>query len=100
MQQQGVRVISPDGDFSVHPAVTDDLGTIGAADVVPFIPIDDVTIEECVALAVRVGTEIWSRLRVPVYLYESAARIPADSNTNSRRRARARRQNDTPRRPH
>lgn len=34
MQQQGVRVISPDGDFSVHPAVTDDLGTIGAADVV------------------------------------------------------------------
>jgi glutamate formiminotransferase len=49
---------------------------IGAADVVPFIPIEGVTLEECVRLAERVAAEIWSKLRVPVYLYESAAKRP------------------------
>src|ERR1700730_14056705 len=43
---------------------------IGPADVVPFIPIEGVTIEECVRLAERVGREIWNRVKVPVYLYE------------------------------
>ena len=47
---------------------------IGAADVVPFIPIEGVTLEECVQLAERLGAEIWSKLKVPVYLYEAAAR--------------------------
>src|SRR5205809_3320219 len=47
---------------------------IGAADVVPFIPIEGVTLAECVELAERLGNEVWIRLRVPVYLYESAAR--------------------------
>src|SRR5205807_6386803 len=46
---------------------------IGAADVVPFIPIDGVTLPDCVQLAERVAAEIWSKLKVPVYLYESAA---------------------------
>src|SRR5216684_4309936 len=41
---------------------------IGAADVVPFIPIEGVTIEDCVKLAERVGQEIWNKLKVPVYL--------------------------------
>jgi hypothetical protein len=49
---------------------------IGAADVVPFIPIEGVTLEECVKLAERLGAEIWSKLQVPVYLYESAAATP------------------------
>ncbi len=59
---------------------------IGAADVVPFIPIEGVTIEECVRLAERVGTEIWNRLKVPVYLYESAARRPERVNLENIRR--------------
>ncbi len=46
---------------------------IGATDVLPFIPLEGVTIEECVALARRVGQEIWERYRVPVYFYEAAA---------------------------
>jgi len=46
---------------------------IGAADVVPFIPIEGVTIEDCVEIARRVGEEIWKRFRIPVYLYEAAA---------------------------
>ena len=46
---------------------------MGAADVVPFIPIDGVTIEDCVAMARHVGAEIWKRFQIPVYLYEAAA---------------------------
>jgi glutamate formiminotransferase / formiminotetrahydrofolate cyclodeaminase len=59
---------------------------IGAADVVPFIPIEGVTIEECVRLAERVGNEIWTRLRVPVYFYEAAARRPERTNLENIRR--------------
>jgi glutamate formiminotransferase / formiminotetrahydrofolate cyclodeaminase len=59
---------------------------IGAADVVPFIPIEGVTLEECVRLAERVAGEIWSRLRVPVYLYEAAARRPDRVNLENIRR--------------
>jgi glutamate formiminotransferase/formiminotetrahydrofolate cyclodeaminase len=59
---------------------------IGAADVVPFIPIEGVTIEECVRLAERVGNEIWNRLRVPVYFYEAAARRPDRTNLENIRR--------------
>jgi glutamate formiminotransferase / formiminotetrahydrofolate cyclodeaminase len=46
---------------------------VGAADVVPFIPIEGVTLEDCVALARRVGKEIWERYRIPVFFYEAAA---------------------------
>ncbi|MGA9066254.1 MAG: glutamate formimidoyltransferase [Bryobacteraceae bacterium] len=59
---------------------------IGAADVVPFIPIEGVTLEECVRLAERVGGEIWNRLKVPVYLYEAAARRPERVNLENIRR--------------
>jgi glutamate formiminotransferase / formiminotetrahydrofolate cyclodeaminase len=59
---------------------------IGAADVVPFIPIEGVTIEECVKLAERFGAEVWSKLRVPVYLYEAAARRPERTNLENIRR--------------
>jgi len=54
----------------VHPR-------IGAADVVPFIPIEGVTLQDCVQLAERVGHEIWNKLRIPVYFYEAAANGPA-----------------------
>jgi glutamate formiminotransferase len=59
---------------------------IGAADVVPFIPIEGVTLEECVRLAERVAAGIWSKLRVPVYLYEAAARRPDRVNLENIRR--------------
>ena len=47
---------------------------LGAVDVVPFIPIDGVTMAECVALASEVADEVATRFSVPVYLYEEAAR--------------------------
>src|SRR5215469_728051 len=59
---------------------------IGAADVVPFVPIEGVTLEDCVTLAERVATEIWSKLRVPVYLYEAAAKRPERTNLENIRR--------------
>ena len=49
---------------------------MGAADVVPFIPIEGVSIEDCVAMAKHVGAEIWKRFQIPVYLYEAAATSP------------------------
>ncbi|HEV2197358.1 MAG TPA: glutamate formimidoyltransferase [Candidatus Acidoferrum sp.] len=59
---------------------------VGATDVVPFIPIDGVTIEDCVALARRVGNEIWNRYRIPVFFYEAAATRPERVNLESVRR--------------
>jgi glutamate formiminotransferase len=53
----------------VHPRV-------GAADVVPFVPLEGSTLEECIDVAHRAGEEIWERFRVPVYFYEAAARVP------------------------
>ena len=59
---------------------------MGAADVVPFIPIDGVTIEDCVAMANHVGEQIWKRFQIPVYLYEAAARIPERQGLENIRR--------------
>jgi len=63
----------------VHPR-------IGGADVVPFIPIEGVTLEDCVKLAERLGSEIWNKLRIPVYFYEAAARRPERVNLEHIRR--------------
>ncbi len=59
---------------------------MGAADVVPFIPIDGVTIEDCVAMARHVGAEIAKRFQIPVYLYEAAAAMPERQNLENIRR--------------
>lgn len=59
---------------------------MGAADVIPFIPIDGVTIEDCVAMARHVGAEIANRFQIPVYLYEAAATTPERQNLESIRR--------------
>jgi glutamate formiminotransferase/formiminotetrahydrofolate cyclodeaminase len=59
---------------------------MGAADVVPFIPIDGVTIEDCVAMARHVGEEVWKRFQIPVYLYEAAAATPERQNLENIRR--------------
>jgi glutamate formiminotransferase / formiminotetrahydrofolate cyclodeaminase len=59
---------------------------MGAADVVPFIPIDGVTIEDCVAMARHVGEQIWKRFQIPVYFYEAAATSPERTNLENIRR--------------
>lgn len=59
---------------------------LGATDVVPFIPIEGVAIEDCVALAKKVGREIWERFKIPVYLYEAAAQRPERANLENIRK--------------
>jgi glutamate formiminotransferase / 5-formyltetrahydrofolate cyclo-ligase len=53
----------------VHPR-------IGAADVIPFVPIRGMSLEQCALLARQAGMEIWKRHQVPVYFYEAAAARP------------------------
>jgi glutamate formiminotransferase len=53
----------------VHPRM-------GAADVVPFVPLEGVTLDDCVAIARQTGEEVWKRMGVPVYFYEAAAMSP------------------------
>jgi len=59
---------------------------LGAVDVVPFVPIEGVTMAECVALAKKVGAEIARRFAVPVFLYEEASTNPARKNLEDIRR--------------
>jgi len=80
---RGVGRAAESIDLNVHQGAHP---RMGAADVVPFIPIDGVTIEDCVAMARHVGEEIWKRYQIPVYLYESAATTPERQNLENIRR--------------
>ncbi|MCK6457225.1 MAG: glutamate formimidoyltransferase [Phycisphaerae bacterium] len=53
---------------------------MGATDVIPFVPVAGVTMDDCVALARRVGEQIGTRLNIPVYLYSYAATRPERQN--------------------
>src|SRR5690349_12408712 len=76
---KALELIDMNNHTGAHPRV-------GATDVVPFIPVDGVTIEDCVALAKRVGNEIWKRYRIPVFFYEAAATRPDRVNLENIRR--------------
>ncbi|MGB6544612.1 MAG: glutamate formimidoyltransferase [Candidatus Acidiferrales bacterium] len=49
---------------------------LGATDVLPFVPLEGCTMADCVAIAHRVGRDIWRRYRIPVYFYGAAALRP------------------------
>jgi len=70
-------------DMTVHTGAHP---RVGATDVVPFIPIEGVTLEDCVALARRVGNEIWKRYRIPIFFYEAAATRPDRVNLENVRK--------------
>ncbi len=59
---------------------------LGATDVVPFVPISDITMQECVEIARRLGKRVGSELNIPVYLYEDAATRPERQNLENIRR--------------
>jgi len=63
----------------VHPR-------IGAADVIPFVPVSGVSLVQCVMLARQAGMAIWRRFGVPVYFYEAAAARPDRVNLEDVRR--------------
>src|SRR5690606_26764984 len=59
---------------------------LGAADVVPFIPIEGVDLNDCVLLARKLGERVGNELNIPVYLYEAAATRPDRENLEDVRR--------------
>jgi len=59
---------------------------LGAVDVVPFVPIEGVTMAECVALAKDAAAEVATRFEIPVFLYEEAASSPTRRNLEDIRR--------------
>lgn len=59
---------------------------VGATDVIPFVPIRGVTMEDCVHLARLVGRRLAEELHIPVFLYEQAARVPSRSRIEDVRR--------------
>lgn len=63
----------------VHPR-------IGAADVIPFVPVSGIRLEQCALLARQAGLEIWRRFAIPVYFYEAAAARPDRANLEEVRR--------------
>lgn len=69
MIARAAALINLDEHTGEHPR-------IGATDVVPFIPIEDATMKDCVAIARRVGARVGEGLGIPVYLYENAAQRP------------------------
>ncbi len=66
---RAAELIDLSAQHGVHPR-------IGAADVVPFVPVSGISLEQCVLLARQAGMEIWKRHGVPVYFYEAAAARP------------------------
>jgi len=59
---------------------------IGAADVVPFVPISDVTLDDCIKLSEKFGERVARELNIPIYLYEFAARSPQRKNLSDIRK--------------
>jgi glutamate formiminotransferase len=86
VQEAAIRGVGKAGeliDLNLHQGAHPRLG---AADVVPFIPIEGVSLEDCVAMARHTGEQIWKRYQIPVYLYEAAAASPERQNLENIRR--------------
>ncbi len=77
--QEAARVIDMRQQHGAHPRM-------GATDVVPFVPVEGVPMEECAELARRLGERVGKELAIPVYLYEAAAARPGRRNLADVRR--------------
>jgi len=66
---RAAELINLTAQSGVHPR-------IGAADVIPFVPVRDISLDQCVLFARQAGTAIWNRHAIPVYFYEAAAARP------------------------
>src|SRR5437763_4831901 len=71
--KKGIELIDMSTHRGAHPR-------IGAVDVVPFVPVSEMTMDECAALARRLGERVGRDLKIPVYLYELAASAPHRRN--------------------
>jgi len=71
------KVASEKIDMTKH---TGEHPRMGATDVIPFVPIRDVSVEDCVEISKKVASRIWEELRIPSFLYEYSAATPARQN--------------------
>jgi glutamate formiminotransferase / 5-formyltetrahydrofolate cyclo-ligase len=76
---KAIELIDLTRQQGVHPR-------IGAADVIPFVPVSGIKLEQCVLLARQAGLEIWRRFGLPVYFYEAAASRPDRANLEDLRK--------------
>ena len=74
---QLVKYASENIDMTKH---TGEHPRMGATDVVPFIPIKDVTLEECIDISKKVAKRINDELNIPIFLYEESAPAPTRKN--------------------
>ncbi len=77
--QTAAELIDLDVHTGAHPR-------IGATDVCPFVPLSNASMEDCIAIAQRLGQRVGSELGVPVYLYEAAATRPERANLENIRK--------------
>lgn len=77
--QKAAELIDMTAHSGEHPRM-------GATDVVPFIPIQGISMDDCVELANRVGKRVGEELGIPVYMYEKAAKAPGRRNLAKVRR--------------
>lgn len=80
---QGAKKAAEKIDMSVHSGAHP---RMGATDVIPFIPVKEVTMEECIEMAKQLGQRLADELDLPVYLYEEAATKPERKNLSAVRR--------------
>lgn len=80
---RGAQVAVAEIDLEQHQGVHP---RMGAVDVVPFVPLRDATLDDCVRLAEQLGERVGAELGIPVYLYEAAARRPERQNLADVRR--------------
>lgn len=73
LAKAAARLIDLTKHMGEHPRM-------GAVDVVPFIPIREATMDECVAISRRVGQRVWEEAGIPVFLYEASASAPHRQN--------------------
>ena len=77
--KKAAELINLDQHTGAHPR-------IGATDVVPFVPISDISMVECVEIARRLGKRVAEELSIPIYLYEEAATTPERQNLENIRK--------------
>lgn len=77
--QTAAELIDLDQHTGEHPR-------IGATDVCPFVPLQGISMDDCVAIARRLGERVGRELRIPVYLYEAAATLPERINLENIRK--------------
>ncbi len=86
VEEAAFRAIKTAAELIDLDAHTGEHPRIGATDVVPFVPLQGATMDDCIAIAKRLGERVAGELSLPVYLYEAAATRPERANLENIRK--------------